>query len=530
MTDASSPTPTSSAVPEPVPTAAGQADSPAVVGETDVELVAVTNGTAPELPVNDGQAVTEGQPEAAANESQPEAAANEAQPELADEAAPAAPLSAAPVVPSPAALAGRLQAAPHRASAAFGRVAEDGTVFVRTPDGEREVGAYPGASPAEALSYFARKFDEVDAQLDLLLHRVTQTDLTAKEAGDALSKLREAVSSLRAVGDLVAMAAKVETIATAVDVRRTVENAERAAAREVARGRREEIVGEAEAIAAQPEERVQWKTSSNRMRELLEEWKTAQRQGPKLERDAEQALWQRLSAARNSFDKLRRVHFAQLGSAQAEAKATKQELVTEAETLATSTDWGPTATSFKRLMDRWRQAGRASRGDDDALWQRFKAAQDAFFAAKDAVVAAESEEFRGNLTVKEALLVQAQALLPIKDLESTKSALRSIQEKWDAAGKVPRADLERIEKGMRRVEAAVREAEDKRWSSTNPEVAARAQSLVTQLEAAVKGLEEDLKKAQASGNAKKVAAAQEALEARQAWLAQARTGLAEFRR
>lgn len=439
------------------------------------------------------------------------------------------PAAAPPTAPSPAALARKLQAAPHSTSMAFGRVAEDGTVFVRTPEGEREVGSYPGASPTEALAYFARKYDDVNAQLDLLLHRVTQTDLSGKDAAEALTRMREQVAELRAVGDLVALAAKVETIATAVEVRRSVETEERAAARESARARREEIVSAAEAISGQSPDRVQWKTSSTRMRELLDEWKAAQRQGPKLDREAEQALWQRLSSARNTFDKMRRVHFAQLGSSQAEARAAKQALVAEAEELARSTDWGPTASAFKRLMDRWRQAGRASRSDDDALWQRFKAAQDAFFTAKDAVVAAENEEFRANLTVKEELLAQAQALLPVKDLEATKAALRTLQDKWDAAGKVPRADMDRIEKGMRRVETAVREAEDRRWTATNPEVAARAQSLVTQLETAVEGLRADLAKAEAGGDQRKVTAAREALAARESWLQQARAGLEEFR-
>ena len=48
-------------------------------------------------------------------------------------------------------------------------------------------------------------------------------------------------------------------------------------------------------------------------------------------------------------------------------------------------DWTPTAGAFKRLMDEWRRAGRAGRQDDDALWERFKAAQDAFHVAISAV-------------------------------------------------------------------------------------------------------------------------------------------------
>lgn len=196
--------------------------------------------------------------------------------------------------------------------------------------------------------------------------------------------------------------------------------------------------------------------------------------------------------------------------------------------MAGSRDWMATAGAFKRLMDDWRAAGRAGRAEDDALWQRFKAAQDTFFTAKDAVVQAEEDSYRANLAVKEALLADAEAILPVTDLEKAKAALRVIQDKWDKAGKVPRADLERTEKAMRRIEQAVRDAEDRRWSASNPEAAARASSLVEQLEKAVASLEKDLANAQASGNAKKVAEAEAALTARRQWLDQARSGLAEF--
>ena len=179
-------------------------------------------------------------------------------------------------------------------------------------------------------------------------------------------------------------------------------------------------------------------------------------------------------------------------------------------------------------MDRWREAGRASRTDDDALWARFKTAQDSFFNAKDELVAAENEEFKANLVIKEALLAEAEALLPVTDVEAAKATLRVIQDKWERAGKVPRADMERVEKGIRRVEQAVRDHDEKRWASSNPEAAARAQSLVDQLESAVEGLRKDLEKAEASGNAKKVADARSALEAREQWLAQARAGVQEF--
>jgi len=237
---------------------------------------------------------------------------------------------------------------------------------------------------------------------------------------------------------------------------------ERSAAREAGKAKREELVLEAEKLAGQPEAKIQWKTSGSRMRALLDEWKSLQRTGPKLDRESETALWQRFSAARNSFDKARRVHFAQLEDTQSEARSVKEQLVKEAEALATSTDFAPTATAFKRLMDRWREAGRTSRTDDDALWARFKTAQDSFFKAKDELVAAENEVFKANLVVKEALLADAEAVLPVTDTEAAKATLRVIQDKWERAGKVPREDMERVEKAIRRVEQAVRDHDEKR--------------------------------------------------------------------
>ena len=441
---------------------------------------------------------------------------------------PGVPTPPAIKVPSPSALAGRLHGSAAPRPSEHGRVDESGTVFVRSADGEREVGSYPGASHAEALAYFTRKYDELLASADLLLQRVTHTDLAAREGTEGLAKLREQTTDAHVVGDLAALDARLAEISAAVEAKKATEGAERSAAREAGKAKREELVLEAETIAGQPETKIQWKTSSTRMRALLDEWKALQRTGPKLDRESETALWQRFSAARNSFDKARRVHFAQLEDTQGEAKSAKEMLVKEAEALAGSKDWAPTATAFKRLMDRWREAGRASRTDDDALWARFKTAQDSFFNAKDELVAAENEEFTANLGVKAALLAEAEAVLPVTDVEAAKATLRVIQDKWERAGKVPRADMERIEKAIRRVEQAVRDHDEKRWASSNPEAAARAQSLVDQLETAVEGLRKDLGKAEASGNAKKVADARSALEAREQWLAQARAGVQEF--
>ena len=447
-----------------------------------------------------------------------------------------------PTAPSPAALARLAPTRPvatpaaeipvittdHSASAAFGRADAQGRVFVREGEDEREVGSYPGATPEQALQYFARKYDEIFASATLLRQRMGSPEVAAKEITDGLKTLREHAREPHVVGDLAALRGLVAEIESGLESKRASESAARAEAKKLAGAEREVIVAEAEAIAAQPIERVQWKQSTARMRALLDEWKTHQRGKVRLDKDTESALWQRFSKARNGFDKARRTHFANLEQTRGVVKAAKEDLVEQAERMATSTDWNATAGAYKRLMDQWRRARRAGRQDDDRLWERFRTAQDAFFNAKDAEAAKEDEAHRGNLEAKEGLLVEANALLPVKDLERAKAALRDLQDRWEAAGRVPRGDVERMEQGMRRVEQSVRETEDRKWSSANPEAAARAASMVTQLESRVADLTDDLAKAQAKGDDSRAGTLREQIEAQQAWLDQARRGLAEF--
>ena len=69
--------------------------------------------------------------------------------------------------------------------AKFGRVDESGIVYVRTNDGERMVGSYPGKTPEEALAYFVRKFEVVAAEVALLAARIISGAIVPEEIGRA---------------------------------------------------------------------------------------------------------------------------------------------------------------------------------------------------------------------------------------------------------------------------------------------------------------------------------------------------------
>ncbi|MDJ0351600.1 DUF349 domain-containing protein [Pseudarthrobacter sp. PH31-O2] len=505
--------------------------------QADATTPATVTETAPEAQAAAAVAATGAPASTHAGEAAPAAA------EAADTAfEPAAPPAPRPA-PSPAAFAARPKAKPAPAAPAapatvssaaslaeaarWGRVEGDGHVFLTLDGAEHPVGQYPDVSDDEALGYFARKYDDVVAQIVLLEQRVSSKAPTT-DMHKTVAHLREQLAGRNMVGDLRSAESRLDALATQISELEKSEKAEHDAVRAAELAAREAIVAEAEEIAGHDPAQIQWKTSSARMNELFEGWKTAQKSGVRLGRSNEDTLWKRFRAARTVFDRHRRAYFSQLDSTNSAAKAAKEKLITEAEALSSSTDWGFAAGEYRRLMDDWKASPRASRKDDDALWARFRAAQDVFFTHRQAANDEIDQEYGANLVVKEALLTEANELLPIKDLTAAKKALQSIRDRWEEAGKVPRADMARVEAGLRKIEDSVRHAEDENWKRSNPETKARTNSALTQLESAIAGLREDLAKAEKAGDDRKIKAAKEALEAREAWLEQLEKSASEL--
>lgn len=402
----------------------------------------------------------------------------------------------------------------------WGRVDEDGTVYVRTSDGERAVGQYPEGSPAEALKFFTDRYDALKFEVDLLEQRISGGAVGPEDAAASVQKVRSAVTDANAVGDLASLLARLEKITTTIDAQREAKKAERAEKVAAARGEKERIASAAEAIA----EGDDWRNGANRLRDLLEEWKAL----PRLDRTSDDTLWRRFSGARTAYTRRRKSHFAQLNEKREGARAVKERLVVEAEALSTSTEWGPTAGRYRDLMRDWKAAGPAPRDVDEALWRRFRGAQDAFFGARDAANSQLDAEFAANAEVKEQILVEAEALVPVQDLEAAKRTFRDLAERWDAAGKVPRERMKDLEGRMRRVEQALRGVEDEQWRRSDPEKSARANDVITKLESAIAEVEAELEQARAAGNQKKVTELEGNLASRQMFLDAARRASADF--
>ncbi|WP_457206643.1 DUF349 domain-containing protein [Nocardioides sp. P5_C9_2] len=407
----------------------------------------------------------------------------------------------------------------------WGRVTEDGTVFVRTVDGERSVGQYPEGSPEEALKFFTDRYDALAFEVQLLEQRIGAGKLSPEEAATTVKGLREQVVGANAVGDLNGLAARLDATGPVIAIQRDARRAEKAQRSAESRAEKDKIVAEAEKLA----ESNDWRNGANRLRDLLDQWKAL----PRLDRATDDTLWRRFSSARTTYTRRRKAHFAEEHGRRDGARVVKERLATEAESLATSTDWGPTAGRYRDLMREWKAAGPAPRDVDDQLWQRFRGAQDTFFGARDAANAELDQEFAANAEVKEALLVEAEALVPRlrgedADLEAVKKAFRDIADKWDEAGKVPRDRMKDLEGRIRKVEQAIRSVEDDQWKRSDPEKSARADDMVSKLESGIAETRAKLEKAQAAGDAKRTKDLEAELASKQAFLDMARKASEEF--
>lgn len=425
------------------------------------------------------------------------------------------------------------QVAPSAASALigdpsqFGRVGEDGTVFVRTSEGEKPVGSYPGKSAEEALAYFVRKFEALASEVALTAARITSGAMVPQDAHEFVKKLRQQVRELNGVGDLDSLALSVEQIEPLIEGNREAYEAKKAAEGALKAARREQILVEKEKIVAEAESLAlsdNWKVTGDRLKTLLDEWKAA----PRLDKKADGDFWKRFSASRNKFDKRRRTHFAQLEATSAVVSAAKMEIITEAEKLATSTDWVATARRFKTLMDSWKTAGRGKPSDEAKLWARFKAAQDQFFTAKGADLEKREVSMTANLAKREELIVQIEALVPFTDAKTAKNSFRDLMRTWEKIGITHRDKRAAFDARVAKVEAAIKEAEAEVWRKTDPAAKARAAEVVKQLNESIENYRKVAAKSQSAGNEKKAKEALESAEARTVWLAEAEKHLAEF--
>lgn len=356
--------------------------------------------------------------------------------------------------------------------AQWGRIADNGDVFVKTANGERLIGSWQAGTPAEGLAHYGTRYDDVATEVELLEARLVAHPDDSAAIRAAAEELKGTLPEATIIGDIASLDSRLADI---------IASSEKAGqeAKEAKAKQREESIARKEALAAEAEEigdtSTDWKVAGDRLLAILEEWKTIRG----IDRKTDDALWKRYSRARDSFNRRRGSHFAELDRGRAAARKAKEALVARAEELKVSTDWGETARAFRDLMTEWKAAGRAPRDIDDKLWTAFKAAQDFFFEARNAVNEERDREFIANAEAKDALIAEYSPLIDVeKDLEGARKKLHELQEKWETIGFVPKNRVREFEDKIGALEKRVSEATDAQWRRTDPAAQARAAQFI----------------------------------------------------
>lgn len=390
---------------------------------------------------------------------------------------------------------------------AFGRVDADGTVYVKTAAGEKVVGSWQAGTPEEGLAHFARRFADLVTEVDLVEARLKSGAADASHSLTSVKRLRTTLDEAHVVGDIDGLAARLDKLSAQAEEKAAEARAARDTARVEALARKTALVEEAEKLAA---ESTGWKTAGDRLKEILDEWKTIRG----VDKKADGELWKRFAAARDGFTRRRGAHFATLDGQRKQAQTAKEALVTEAESLAESTDWAPTAARLKELMAEWKAAPRASKEAEQRLWERFRGAQDAFFSKRSEVFSARDAEQQGNLERKQALLAEVEAIDIDADPRTAQARLRDAQVQWHDLGRVPRENAASLDRRWRAVEEKIRVAMDSAWRRTAPQ----DNPLLAQMREQVAEAEQRLERARAAGDQRRIKEAEQALAAKRQFL------------
>jgi hypothetical protein len=176
------------------------------------------------------------------------------------------------------------------------------------------------------------------------------------------------------------------------------------------------------------------------VRDLQQQWKLA----ADVPRAQGEILWKRFKAAHDEAWGKCEAHFAAQAGVRAENLVKKTALAERAEALADSTNWIQTADEIKKLQAEWKTIGPVTRGQEKAIWERFRAACDRFFTRRHTDLAERKKVWSENLAKKEALIQRAEALAESTDWDPAAAEIKRLQNEWKTIGPVKKNRSEAI--------------------------------------------------------------------------------------
>jgi hypothetical protein len=178
----------------------------------------------------------------------------------------------------------------------------------------------------------------------------------------------------------------------------------------------------------------------HRIRDLQQQW----RQAADVPRAQSDALWQRFKKAHDEVWARCEAFFATEAQTRAENLQKKLALCERVESVADSTAWIQTAEAIKAMQAEWKTIGPVSRGQEKAVWERFRAACDRFFSRRHDDLAKRKATWTDNFSRKEALCARVEELADSTDWDAAAAEIKRLQTEWKTIGAVKKSRSDMI--------------------------------------------------------------------------------------
>ena len=256
----------------------------------------------------------------------------------------------------------------------------------------------------------------------------------------------------------------------------------------VASEAKEKLISRAEQLATTTD----WKKGGEEFKSLLTEWKAVGRG----EKSADAAQWERFKAAREKFNSARSAYFEKRQREWASNKAAKERIVSQAESLAGSSDLRSASEQMRRLGEEWKQVGPCEKGDNDRLWARFNQARTRLRDRKQQDFEKRQREWASNKAAKERLIYQMSLLVNYNDYRAAKDQARQLDTQWRAIGPCAKEDRDRLWQQYKSAKDQLFEAAKRAGEQRKAEARQRAQERVWRLEEQLRNVENALQRAE----------------------------------
>jgi hypothetical protein len=207
----------------------------------------------------------------------------------------------------------------------------------------------------------------------------------------------------------------------------------------------QEQILKAKELLCREAERLQnsnnWRETAEKLKELQQEWKQS---GSLMPRELADELYARFRKACDTFFENRSMAFRNQEMERMDNLYRKTELCELAEALKNLEDPDEAAEEMQKLFAEWKQIGPVPREKNDALWERFRVAQDVAYQRRKQKFEDKDREREENLKLKEALCIDSEALAAREDFAEVTPLIISLQERWKSIGPVPREKTEEI--------------------------------------------------------------------------------------